>query len=249
MKIDHEEIYRDGKHYDALNNFNHDVPFYLEMAKSFGEKTLELACGTGRITLPLAKQGIDIVGIDISNGMISEAKEKAQKQNLDIELIIGDVRDFNLDRKFSLIIFPFNSICHLHDFDSIISCFENVKKHLETGGRFIIDVFKPNFNFLLRDSNKKSEVSTYKNPYGEDQVTLMESNNYDQIKQVNYINWFYNINGKESKENLNMRMFFPQELENYLRFNGFEIENKFGDYDLSSFTNDSQKQIIISKLK
>ena len=46
-----------------------------------------------------------------------------------------------------------------------------------------------------------------------------------------------------------MRMFFPQELENYLRFNGFEIENKFGDYDLSSFTNDSQKQIIISKLK
>ena len=68
-----------------LNNFNHDVPFYLEMAKSFGEKTLELACGTGRITLPLAKQGIDIVGIDISNGMISEAKEKAQKQNLNVE--------------------------------------------------------------------------------------------------------------------------------------------------------------------
>ena len=140
MKIDHEEIYRDGKHYDALNNFNHDVPFYLEMAKSYGESTLELACGTGRITLPLAEKGIDIIGLDISKGMISEAKEKAQKQNLDIELLIGDVRDFNLAKKFSLIIFPFNSICHLHDYESINACFENVKKYLQPNGRFIIDV-------------------------------------------------------------------------------------------------------------
>jgi SAM-dependent methyltransferase len=249
MKIDHEEIYRDGKHYDALNNFNHDVPFYLKMAKSFGDKTLELACGTGRITLPLAKQGIDIVGLDISNGMIREAKEKANKQNLDIELLIGDVRDFNLERKFSLIIFPFNSICHLHDYESIKACFENVKKHLHPDGRFIIDVFKPNFNFLLRDSKERAEVSTYNNPYGNNKVRLTESNNYDQISQINYINWFYNTDGKERGEELNMRMFFPQELENYLRFTGFQIENKFGDYDLSSFKNNSEKQIIISKLK
>jgi hypothetical protein len=110
-------------------------------------------------------------------------------------------------------------------------------------------LFNPNFKFLLRDCKERAEVSTYDNPYENNKVTLTETNNYDQISQINYINWFYNTGGIERKEELNMRMFFPQELENYLRYTGFQIENKFGNYDLSSFTNDSGKQIIISKLK
>ncbi len=77
--IDHKEIYRDGKHYDALNTFDTDVVFYSKMADKYGSPILELACGTGRITIPIAEKGHEIVGIDISEAMITVAKDKSSK--------------------------------------------------------------------------------------------------------------------------------------------------------------------------
>lgn len=245
--IDHKEIYSDGKHYDALNTFDTDVPFYLKMIEKFGESILELACGTGRLTIPIAEKGFEIIGIDISEAMINEANNKSNSAKLDIEFIESDIRNFELNQKFSLILLPFNSICHLHDFESITSCFSCVKKHLKTNGRFIIDVFKPDLNFLLRDKNKSFEKAVYKNPYANNEVKLMESINYNEVDQISQFKWLFQIEEEETEQDLNMRMFFPQELDNYLRFAGFEIEEKFGDYDESAFTNSSSKQIIICK--
>jgi SAM-dependent methyltransferase len=247
--IDHEDIYRDGKSYDALNEFVTDVPFYLQMIEKFGEPIIELACGTGRITIPIAEKGFEIVGIDISEGMINEAKEKSTKAKLDIRFIESDIRDFELNRKFSLIVLPFNSICHLHDFESISSCFNCVKKHLTTDGRFIIDVFKPDLKFLLRDDNTRFEKAVYKNPYANNNVKLMESFHYSEVDQISRFKWYFQNEGDEIVQDLNMRMFFPQELDNYLRFSGFEIEDKFGNYNKSSFTSRSDKQLIVCKMR
>ncbi|MBL4716558.1 MAG: class I SAM-dependent methyltransferase [Bacteroidia bacterium] len=248
-RIDHKEIYSDGKSYDALNVFDTDVPFYSKLIAKYGQPILELACGTGRITVPIAKKGFEIVGIDISEAMINEAKEKAAEAKQDIEFIEADIRDFELNQKFSVIFLPFNSICHLHDFESIASCFSCVKKHLKPDGRFVIDVFKPDFKILLRDKNKRYECADYKNPYADNHVKLTETNWYNEADQINQVKWYFEIGEKEIEQDLNMRMFYPQELDNYLRFAGFEIEEKFGDYNGSIFTSDSSKQIIISGMR
>ena len=110
-------LYRDGRHYDALNSFLvADIPFYEEEARKAGGLVLELACGTGRLTIPIARSGVEIVGLDLSASMLAHARTKAKALGVDIEFVEGDCRSFDLGRKFALIFMAFNSMQHLHDY-------------------------------------------------------------------------------------------------------------------------------------
>src|SRR5207244_1015020 len=95
-------LYRDGRHYDALNGFLvADIPFYMEEARKAGGPVLELACGTGRLTIPIAQAGVEIVGLDLSPSMLSHACTKAKAAGVDIKFVEGDCRTFALGRKFA----------------------------------------------------------------------------------------------------------------------------------------------------
>lgn len=247
-RIDCMQLYDDGRHYDALNkDFVKDIPFYLRQIKKYGEPVLELACGTGRITIPLAEQGIRITGLDISKPMLTHAKKKASAKGVNIEWVKADCRNFKLNKKFRVIFFPFNSIAHLHDLQSFESCFACVKRQLMPKGRFIIDIFNPRLDYFTRDPSKRYPVARYSDPDGRGMVIVSESNVYDTTTQINRIKWYYKI-GKETREIVkenNMRILYPQELDALLHYNGFRIEAKFGDYDETPFTSKSPKQLII----
>ena len=247
--VDCKDLYLDGRRYDLENkNFLEDIPFYLSMVKKYGEPVLELACGTGRITIPLAEQGIKITGLDISEPMLSHAKMKAKMKGLNIKWVKADARNFNLNSKFNLIFLPFNSIAHFHDLESIKSCFNSVKMHLKDKGRFIIDMYTPRLDILTRDPSRRYPGREYPDPDGKGTVVITENNVYDMATQINHIKWYYRIGNKETVKKLNMRIFFPQELDALLYCNGFDIEAKFGNYDETSFTSASPKQLIVSKV-
>lgn len=245
--IDFEDLYWDGQHYDLQNlDYVNDIPFYLRKARQYSEPVLELACGTGRITIPIAEQGIDMTGLDISEPMISYAKKKAKEKGVTVEWVKADCRNFKLDRKFNIIFFPFNSIAHLHDLESIKSCFSCVKMHLKDEGRFIIDIFNPRLDILTRDSSMRYPVAEYPDPNGKGTVVITENNLYDTATQINRIKWYYKIGSEpEVVKELNMRIFYPQEIDALLHYNGFKIEDKFGDYDEKPFTSTSTKQVIV----
>ncbi len=89
-----------------------DVNFFVEMAQRSGGPVLELGCGTGRVLIPIAKSGIEIVGLDASPGMLSLCREKLLSESNDVQskvldLVQGDMRAFQLSRKFSLVTIPF----------------------------------------------------------------------------------------------------------------------------------------------
>ncbi|MBI4721665.1 MAG: class I SAM-dependent methyltransferase [Candidatus Stahlbacteria bacterium] len=244
--IDCGPIYRNGRYYDIQNkDFVDDISFYLHKIKNYGEPVLELACGTGRITIPMAEQGIQITGLDISEPMLAQAKRKAER--IDIEWVKADCRDFKLSKKFNLIFVPFNSIAHIHDLESIKSCLSYVKMHLKDNGRFIIDIFNPCLNILTRDPSNRYPVAEYPDPDGKGNVVITENNVYDSATQINYIKWYYKIGNqaKEIVEELNLRMFYPQEIDAILYYNGLMIEDKFGNYDETPFMSTSPKQIIV----
>jgi len=241
-------IYRDGRHYDAENTGPmDDIPFYLKKIAEYGDPVLELACGTGRITIPIAERGFSVVGLDITESMLTHARHKAAKKKLDIELINADCRHFLLGRKFNVILFPFNSIGHLLDMESIEACFARVQEHLAGRGRFIFDFFNPNLSILTRDATKRYPVLEYPDPDGQGTVVITEDNVYDRAAQINRIMWYYKYpnQGKEIIEELNMRIFFPQELDALLKYNGLSIEAKYGDYEENPFTPESHKQVVV----
>ncbi len=244
-----EGLYFDGRHYDRRVKFNDDVPFWIDVAEKYGEPILEMACGTGRLTIPLAQRGHLISGLDKSESMLKEAKRKSRQVNVDIEWIYGDARDFYLNKKFALIFIPFNSLSELHSLEEIELFFYCVRRHLRSDGRFIIDIFNPDFSFFVRDKEKRYAHSEYESPDGEGKITVTENNVYDDALQVNRIKLYHQYpDGREMVDDLNMRIFFPQEIDALLKYNGFKIERKYGNYDMSVFKAGSPKQLIVSVL-
>ena len=181
--------------------------------------------------------------------MLAQAKKKSAEKGLSIEWIKSDCRDFNLNRKFNLIFIPFNTIAHLHDHKSIESCFSCVKNHLSDKGRFIIDIFNPRLETLIRDPSKRYPVAEYPDPDGRGKVVITENNIYDNDTQINRVKWYYRIGERteETIEELNMRIFFPQELNLLLHYNGFTIESKFGNYNETPFDSSSPKQLVVCR--
>jgi SAM-dependent methyltransferase len=244
-------LYRDGRHYDELirSLALADVPFYVEEAKQARGLVLELACGTGRVTIPIAQSGVEIVGLDQSASMLAHARSKAEAAGVTIAWIEADCRNFSLDRKFALIFMAFNSMQHLHDRESLAALFTNVRGHLAPGGRFIFEVFNPSLAILNREPGRRYVERQYEDPDGRGTITLELSAVYDDAAQVNRMTWYFSLPGERDfrVERLDVRCFFPQELDLLVRTNGFEIEQKFGNFERKAFAGGDMKQIVVCR--
>ncbi|MFC1849012.1 class I SAM-dependent methyltransferase [candidate division CSSED10-310 bacterium] len=244
-----QSYYFDGRHYDSRIELTDDIPFWLEQARAYGDPVLELACGTGRISIPLAREGFQVTGLDLSDNMLAEARRKSELENLPLEWIQGDGRDFDLGKQFNLIFIPFNSLSEFHSRQDLESCFACVWQHLLPQGRFIVDVFNPRLDILLREPDKRYPHTCYPDPQGRGSIEVTESNKYDDATQINEItlhNTFLDHPDRlEFKDKLVMRIFYPQEIDALLTYNGFRIEHKLGDYDGHLFRTKSPKQLIV----
>jgi SAM-dependent methyltransferase len=247
-------VYRDGRHYDAMNSdVVADIPFYIDEARRAAGPVLELACGTGRLTIPIAQSGVEIVGLDLSPSMLSYARPKGQQAGVGISFIEADCRNFDLGRKFALLFMAFNSMQLLHDHPSLAALFASVRKHLAEGGRFIFDVYNPKMALLAGSSVERRFEREYKDPEGNGTITLEHTMNYDDASQVNRVGWYFTrrgANGEERDfrvEDLRMRCFFPQELDLLVRSQGFEIVEKFGNFERKPFASGEPRQVVVCR--
>lgn len=244
-------LYGDPAHYDVLAQMTapNDVPFYRELVHEHGSPVLELGCGTGRVALELAREGADVVGVELSPAMLSLAQAKAAHEELGVTLALGDLRSFELDQRFALVLLTYNTFNHLLDLDSITRCFETVKRHMDEGSRFVIDTFQPSLAFLGNEPERRRPILRYRDPYTSDEVLLHEENHYDPATQQNRVVWTYEVAGEVVRtEELTMRLVFPNELEALLRLSGFVLEARYGDYDRRPFGSTTPKQLTVCKL-
>jgi len=240
------DLIYDATIYDGLNTFLSDLPFYKKwLPKNKDAKILELCCGTGRLTLPLAKEGYAISGVDNSFSMLEQAKVKAIEAGLEVEFIEADIRTLDLPEKYDLIFIPFNSIHHLYQNEDLFMAFSAVKKHLKKGGLFLLDCYNPSIHYIVEGEKELKEIAEYTTNDGR-KVLIKQVMRYESKTQINRIEWHYFINDQfDSIQNLDMRMYFPQELDSYLKGNGFAIIDKFGSFDEEAFTDDSEKQVFV----
>ena len=210
---------------------------------------LELACGTGRLAIPIAQAGVEIVGLDQSSSMLSHLRFKAQKAGIEIALVEADCRKFDLGRKFALIFMAFNSMQHLHDYESLEALFDNVRRHLAPGGRFAFDVFNPKIAYLNRDPEKRIPEREYEDPEGKGMIIVEQTSVYDDATQVIHIRWYFS-QGEEKDfriEELNLRCFYPQELDLLVRTFGFRMEAKYGNFERKAFAAGAMKQVVVCR--
>ncbi len=238
----------DGKHYDQMHrDADWDLSFWSAQARKYGDPVLELACGTGRVANTLALEGVRVTGIDNADTMLSEARSKSASQGIDVEWVQADVRHFELGTTYSLIIVPFRSIAAILTATDLGACLSCVKKHLEPDGRFIIDAFNPDLDILRHSPEERYPFAEYPDPEGDGTIAVTYSNLYDVASQINRMKLFFKLPSQTEEviEELNLRMYFPRELDALLESNGFIIEDKFGDYEETPFISSARLQLLV----
>ena len=240
------DLIYDGNVYDGMNTDLTDLKFYQKwMPDSKDARILELCCGTGRLTLPIAKAGYNISGVDITRSMLEQAKLKASEIGLAVDFIQADIRTLDLPEKYDLIFIPFNSIHHLYQNKDLFKALDVVKKHLKENGLFLLDCYNPNIQYIVEAEKQLQEITEYTTKDGRE-FSIKQKMQYESSSQINRIEWHYYLNNEfDSIQNLDMRLYFPQELDSYLVQHGFTIIHKFGDFEEQQFSDVSEKQIFV----
>jgi len=144
-----------ARHYDAAyanKQFLADVPFYLELAKQSGGPVLEIACGTGRVLLNVAREGIEIDGVDNSSAMLGVLKTRLDRESGEVRdrvtLHEGDMRRFRSTKKYSLVIIPFRPMQHMYTVQDQVDALTTAATNLQDNGKLAFDVFYPKFDMI-----------------------------------------------------------------------------------------------------
>jgi SAM-dependent methyltransferase len=244
-----EQFYSDARLYDRLfPGGKPPVDFYRAEADRQGGCVLELGCGTGHKLIPIASDGHPCTGLELSPDMLTEAQRKADERGVEVAWVQGDMRDFDLGRRFDLVFIAGNSLLHLHETADLVSCFRSVRAHLAPGARFIFDVFNPNVR-LLADADgvrRTRDVLSFADPdRGNVRVDVAET--YDAAAQVTRATWHFSADSEPDfvVAPLELRSIFPQELPLLLSLGGLRLLERFGDFSGRPFTGDAAIQLCV----
>ena len=224
--------------------------FYLEEAQRGGGRVLDLGCGTGRLTILIARAGIEIVGADLSLTMLDTARAKASAGGLNVQFLQADMRNFDLGAQFRAILIAGNSLLHLFTREELMQCLRTVRRHLAPGGQVVFDVSNPDLSLLARDPGRRyPSIRVQHAKRGE--ISLEETASYDAATQVRHIRWYFSAPGAPDFRTLDyrLRMIFPQELLLLLDATGFRLEVRYGEVTREPFVSSSPRQVCICSVQ
>ena len=219
-----------------------DIEFWKSLFIYPDTSILELAAGTGRLAIPLIREGIHYTGLELSNEYVQYANLKFQFSN---PIILGDMRDFNFNKKYDFIFIGFNSFLHLLSEDEAIQCLRSIKNHMHANSKLYIDIFMPEASSLYRSSSDILTVMEFMDSQQRCTSTIEEFFFYDNKSEVASISWQYknHENTYYKKFDFQMKIYSPDTMNRILVDNGFYIHNLWGSYDKSPFKKGSQLQI------
>lgn len=231
------------------SNYQRDLPLLMKWAKRQGGPVMDLACGTGRATIPLAREGYPITGVDVHQGMLDVAKQKTTSEDK-ITWILGDCSKLNLSIKVDFIFTVGNSFQHFLTNDAQDGLLDSVRRHLNEGGVFIFGTRFPNAYELLNEPEEEFEYS-YEIEASGQMVDVYHLSRYDALEQVQYNTTkrkYRNQQGKIVKEDhahITLRFVFPREMERLLERHGLTILHTYGNWEEDPLTATSHEMIYV----
>lgn len=217
--------------YDAwAAEMTEDVPFYVELARQADGPVVELACGTGRVAVPVARAiGCPVIGIDASPAMLERARSAAEAAGVELDLRLQDMRDLALDEPAALVYCPFRSLLHLPSWADRRVVFERVAASLRPGGRFAWNafVFDPHVAAELDGAWSDSHGARHRTDYDPTDcridVTL------------------------EDGASISLHWVAPSEWDGLLDVSGLELEARYGWFDRRPYDADSRELVAVAR--
>jgi ubiquinone/menaquinone biosynthesis C-methylase UbiE len=256
----HEDVYvQIAEFYDHVVPYRNrpDVMFYVDAAKESGGPVLEIGCGTGRILIPTAREEVNIVGLDVSTAMLQICRQRLKQEpeavQACVELVQADMREFVLSQTFKLITFPFRPFQHLTTVKDQCACLKCAYRHLDDGGKLILDLFNPSLHVLADDENLGKEGGE------EPEFTMLDGRRvvrwhkfvsrdlFNQVQHVELIHYVTHPDGRQERLVMafDMRYLFRFEAEHLLARCGFQVEQVYADYEKNPYGSKYPGDLII----
>ena len=227
-----------------------DIPFYLNIAQGVGGDILEVACGSGRIIVPIAKNGFNIVGFDNSKRLLHHANRKIIEEKVDEKAHIfrGDMTCFALNKKFNMAIIAYNTFNHILSKEKQINSLMAINDCLASGGTFIMEVIhdrKFTFNGIVYRRTKYYKKLDVK-------IEAYSSTDYDYTRDIEKVTWFYLFKKEKKITEMFKSAFFRKlvridEIYKILNHCGFVHIDLVGDYKMNKES--EEKKIFIAQKK
>ena len=257
--IDHNNLeeFADPYNYDIEDNSDTGIAFYSALAQETGGPVLEIACGTGRVSIPIARLGFAVTGVDIVPGMLARARSKSA--GLPTHWVEADARAFDLGEQFRLIFLTGNAFQAFLTRADQEALLERVRAHLYAGGLFAFETRNPRWNAdttsstgdlwaNLETRDVEEDWRAYTDSSGRD-VRLSKTQVYDHVAQIlhwtTYRRWREDGQEHTKITRIAVRFTFPQELAALLYYNGFTIIRQYGDWNLEPLTATSRSIIVV----
>lgn len=217
-----------------------DIEFWKTLFKT-QKKILEFASGTGRLAIPLIRDGFTYSGVEISKEYIDYAYNKHNLQSI----IHADMRCVDLNETFDYLFIGFNSFSHLLNSTDASLFLDTVKRHMHNKSYFYIDLFMPHSSFLYDRQDKKSKIMDFFDSEINQDVIIEETLTYDNQSEIISVNWDYikNKNSIYRTFKFQMKAYYPDTMNRLLIDSGFFIHSVWGDYERSTLTETSDIQI------
>ncbi len=241
--------------YVIASSEHDDSGFFVECAVKAGGPVLDLGCGTGRVLIPMAQAGIEAVGLEAEPAMLDICRKKLEGEPVEVReritLLQGDMANFDLDRKFSLIMIPFRSFHHMMTPEAQLSCLECVHRHLADDGIFVLDIFNPYLPYLIDDwyLEEQEPESDFVMPDGRKVVRKSRIVTRDLVNQTLGREIVYYVTypgGREERKvgEFGVRYIFFFEAQHLLARAGFCVDTIYFDYNKSSLISNEPEEFI-----
>jgi ubiquinone/menaquinone biosynthesis C-methylase UbiE len=242
--------------YDRVYAYlNYDTPFYVQQATASNGPVLELGCGTGRVSIAMARADVEVVGVDISPRMVEIATGKAEAVGVPdhCQFVHGDMRSVDLGKKFSMVVMPFRSFQSMLTVKDQLATLANVRKHLTPEGELILDIVAPDVQLIAVSDPMPFHVRDVPQPDKGHTYVIWGQNSWDGTTQVNSARLIIdevNPQGEAVRRlyrDFPIRYTFRYEMEHLLHRAGFTPEALYGGFDGEPLEEDSEDQVWIAR--
>jgi SAM-dependent methyltransferase len=233
-----------------------DVAFFVDAARESGGPVLEVGCGTGRVLIPTARAGIDITGLDASTDMLAVCRERLQGEPEAVQsraqLVMADMRSFDLGGAFALVTVPFRPFQHLTTVDEQLSCLASFRRHLRREGTLILDLFNPSLEALAREVTQEEagDEPDFTTPDGRHVVRRFRIVAHDRREQTIQVQQIYHVTHADGRTErlvhaFPMRYLFRFEIEHLLVRAGFTVQQIYSDYDKHPYGSTYPGELVV----
>ncbi len=237
--------------YDGYVTVDSDIPFWIREATGVKGKVLELTSGTGRVSIPLLKAGVDLTCVDYCRGMLSVLRQKVETLALTCTVVEADIAELSLPMKYEMIFIPFNSFSEILDGKKQYQCLTRARSHLAARGEFVCTLHNPRIRAAGLDGSE-CVLGTFQISSGSLVVKYRIA--YDSSSRLahgfQYYEFFDERGRSTDKRSLEVNFLLPgkEEFEDLARSAGFEVAELYGNYDYARF-DQSNSPFMIWRLR